>query len=220
MSGSPPWWEVGRGPQLRSERTGSEWDPEGCVRERGPAGVAQQGWGQGGDGRAGEAAASPVMGWGGGGQATRGRMHMGAVRGAVGGPGETRAAPQAGLRSRPPTFPGSSPGPTCPRVRARHSASLWFSLPRSSQMRRTGVSSSSEDPSNPSRLQITLLFGAFLQDHRSGGERALGSFRDTGCITEPLLSNFCWSCGKGNVLSERIPQRMNTAAATSCCEES
>lgn len=49
---------------------------------------------------------------------------------------------------------------------------------------------SSEGSSSPS-LQTQRLFGAFLQDHGSGGERALGSFRDTGCITEPLLSNFC-----------------------------
>ena len=151
-------------------------------------------------------------------QAPQGRMRVGAVRGAVVSSGETGAAPRAGLRSRPPTFPGSSLGPTCPRVRAGHTPSLRLSLPQSSQMRRTGVSASSEDPSSPSHLQIKLLFGAFLQDHGSGGKRALGSFRDTDCITEPLLSNFCWSCGKGNVLSKRIPQRMNTAAATSCCE--
>lgn len=94
MSGSPPWREVGRGPQLWSERTGSEWDPEGCVRERGPAGVAQQGWGQGGDGRAGEAAASPVMGWGGGGAGDpREDAHGSSERGCGGPRGDASSSP-------------------------------------------------------------------------------------------------------------------------------
>ncbi|XP_075568474.1 rho-related GTP-binding protein RhoD [Pelecanus crispus] len=64
---------------------------------------------------------------------------------------------------------GSSAGSTCPRVRVGHAPSFGLSLPRSSQMRRTGVSASSEDPSSLSVLQVQLLFGAFLQDH--GGER-------------------------------------------------
>lgn len=91
-------------------------------------------------------------------------------------------------------------------------------------MRRTGVSTSSEDPSSSSLLRIELLFGAFLQDHGSGGKGALGSFRfrlhhRASAPVKFLLGLRERKCfAQSNVFSTGMPQRMDIAAATSCCE--